>query len=89
MGTFYSNGAHKIISIRILIKYQQDSTETQSKYPFEKKRKKDQSNCSKQGDEALLKESYLVQKRDDETEQRSVISVTLPTMKPGVCKRGV
>ena len=68
---------------------QQDSTETQSKYPFRKKRKNDQSNCSKQGDEALLKESYLVQNRDDETEQRRVISVTLPTMKPGVCKRGV
>ena len=49
----------------------------------------DQSNCSKQGDEALHKESYLVQKRDDETEQRRVIYVTLPTMKPGVCKRGV
>ena len=30
-----------------------------------------------------------VQKGDDETEQRRVISVTLPTMKPGVCKRGV
>ena len=35
------------------------------------------------------KKSYLVQKQDDETEQRKVISVTLPTMKPGVCKRGV